>query len=328
MKKLAIFIDTNYFCKRQGEKYLPIPKMMHQIYDYILRNENVIFLKTQIFKSEIEDKINNLISFEETAKIFSDYISFDKEDDDEITKNIHKYRDYYKETIEKYIQHCKSIDIQLSPDDIKFGCEREYKKQPPFHKKTNSWKDVLNLIYVKKWAELNKNEYDVWFVSKDGDFEGIGENEFNISFIRGLPDFKAINQRFDAHLKKDKDLEHALLNHLFSVEEIIKAEIECNAYLSPDAYELDGSTELINIITIDNIKHENNLITGKIFFEAHVSFFWLQDVEVWDDFYYKVPLPHEFYRYCETKVTADFKCSKNYEDMEIDNFNILECKEY
>ena len=77
IKKLAIFLDTNHFCKSDKDKYRPIPHIMSDIDKYIFgkNNDNIIFLTTPIFQEEIQDKINNLVELKYIKRIISDYIN-------------------------------------------------------------------------------------------------------------------------------------------------------------------------------------------------------------------------------------------------------------
>ena len=269
-KKLAIFIDTNFFCKSGSKgKYLPIPQTMFQIIDLINQySDNITFLTTQIFKTEIENKIKNLISIEEVAKVFLDYISFnDNDEQDEITQKIIKYNKYYGEAIQKFIKKCQLIDTTLNTDEVQFCCDRAYARQPPFAKKENSWKDCLNLVYIKKWAEINKEEYEVWFVSRDKDWEGIEKGEFGIDFITGLEDLKALNQRIDAYLKR-YDVRYALIYSIYEIEDEIVKEIESN--MLSDFPSLDDISVCIYSINIANISEEDKE-SGNAQFEMHCS---------------------------------------------------------
>jgi hypothetical protein len=338
MKKLAIFIDTNYFCKKTKIKksgdnkkdkdaYLPIPKTMFKIYDHLsvlyrvenynlfcdeaIEEKNPLFLITPVFKSEIEDKINNLIPFNDIAKIFEEYICFDKDyDEDEITKAINKYRLYYKQTLEKYLRNCKLIDFALGPSDIAFCCERQYKKLPPFKKKQDSWKDCLNLLYVKKWAELNKAEYDVWFFSRDGDFSDIKEDEFNISFKE--LDIKGIDDAVESYLKRN-DLRYAFQSRLYDndIEENIVTEIT-NSFKSynPSVEDLEV---FMNSLKINSIKPQisNQELTGNVNFTVHCNIDINHiDEDVSDEYF--VEISASFF----THIT-------NYEKITISNIEII-----
>lgn len=121
-------------------------------------------------------------------------------------------------------------------------------------------------MYLRKWAELNKQEYEVWFVSRDKDLQGIKQDEFGINFITELS-LEALDQRIDAYLKR-YDVRYALIYSIYEIEGEACKEVE-NSMLSDFPYLYDISM-CIYAIKITHISEEDTL-SGNAQFEMNCS---------------------------------------------------------
>ncbi len=173
------------------------------------------------------------------------------------------------------------------------------------------------MLYVKKWFELNKEEYEVWFISKDKDFNGIAKDELEIEFVTNLAGFEAIHQKIQAHFRKNNPLDFALLDKLLDsseeIFELVKIEVERKYSFVKN---MDGF-----IHSSDSMKIKKEEYKDKIVGKVKVDIFWEIDYDVIADFHIV-----EKSWLMQSSISCSFIANaNNYDEVEVDNLVILHC---
>jgi hypothetical protein len=186
-RKNAIYVDTSTLLEHYGSGKVSLHNI-EIIYKVI--SSDIYFVHNSILKLEIDNKLDNMnIPAEDIRKNL-----IDNESRKQVKNIFQSSFDKYKKAIDDLFTRNNNIALFINPseDDIIEGCLKEYNKLNPWAtNKTNEWKDFFVQNSLINFYEKNKNNYNLYVLTKDKAWKDMESHGITI-FSGSLSDFMDI----------------------------------------------------------------------------------------------------------------------------------------